>query len=132
MRDQREQASGGVNLYELCRTESDGEYLRRAVENGSECAAMALGDMALTDTDVPFWKVEAGMGIDETVRPRHGAQFAWYLLAAEGGCEEAMERVAAAYQCGYPVERDCERSLLWASRRNGGEIPEAALHVTGR
>lgn len=93
------------------------EYYRRAAEKGSEKAILALGDRSLKDTSVPFWKQATNLeGITEKLREQHVAQFAWYLLAAEGGCVGAMPHIVTAYYYGYPVEKDQEQAFLWACR----------------
>ena len=54
--------------------------------------------------------------MSEDLFERHKAQFAWYLLAAEGGCIEVMPRIATAYHYGYPCEKNDETAFLWATR----------------
>lgn len=93
------------------------EYYRKAAEKGCETAILALGDRALRDIDVPFWKQAADSAkVTENIREQHKAQFAWYLLAAQGGCVRIMPHIATAYHYGYPCEKNDEQAFLWASR----------------
>lgn len=102
---------------DLYSEEKADEYYRKAAEKGSEKAILALGNRALKDTAVPFWKQAKDLdGITENLREQHTAQFAWYLLAAEGGCVEVMPHIVTAYHYGYPTEKDREQAFLWASR----------------
>ncbi len=102
---------------DLYNEEKADEYYRKAAEKGSEKAILALGDRALKDTAVPFWKQAKDLdGVTENLREQHTAQFAWYLLAAEGGCVEVMPHIVTAYHYGYPTEKDQEQAFLWASR----------------
>lgn len=90
-------------------------YYRKAAEKGNIKAILALGDRSLKNTDIPFWKCTAN-DLSEDLYERHKAQFAWYLLAAEGGCVEVMPRIATAYHYGYPCEKNDEMAFLWATR----------------
>lgn len=90
-------------------------YYRKAAEKGNIKAILALGDRSLKNTDIPFWKRTAD-DLSEDLFERHKAQFAWYLLAAEGGCVEVMPHIATAYHYGYPCEKNDETAFLWAAR----------------
>lgn len=93
------------------------EYYRKAAEKGCETAILALGDRALRDIDVPFWKQVADSAkVTENIREQHKAQFAWYLLAAQGGCVRIMPHIATAYHYGYPCEKNDKTAFLWAAR----------------
>ena len=102
-------------------TESDvlqaEEYYRRAAEKGSEKAIIALGTLALKDTEIPFWIQATDLcETEDAIHEQHKTQFAWYLLAAEGGMTEAMTKVSVAYHYGYPCEKNDDTAFLWASR----------------
>lgn len=93
------------------------EYYRRAAEKGSEKAIIALGTLALKDTEMPFWiQATDSQETSDVIREQHKTQFAWYLLAAEGGLTEAMTKVSVAYHYGYPCDKNDETAFLWASR----------------
>ncbi|MBE6707645.1 MAG: sel1 repeat family protein [Ruminococcaceae bacterium] len=93
------------------------EYFRRAAEKGSEKAIIALGTLALKDTEIPFWIQATGsQETSDVIREQHKTQFAWYLLAAEGGLTEAMTKVSVAYHYGYPCDKNDDAAFLWASR----------------
>lgn len=100
------------------------QYLRRAADNGSVRAIIALADSELEDTDVPFWQQAAQLRKSEfaskrpkrKVRAQHKKQMAWYRLAAEAGDINAMNALSMAYHLGYPEERNDEQAFLWASR----------------
>lgn len=100
------------------------QYLRRAVDQGSIPAIIALGDLELTDTDIPFWQQATQLRDLEfpdkkpkrKIREQHKKQMAWYCLAAEAGDTDAMNALSMAYHLGYPGKRDDEQAFLWASR----------------
>ena len=100
------------------------QYLRQAVDQGSIPAIIVLGDLELTDTDIPFWQQATQLRDLEfpdkkpkrKIREQHKKQMAWYCLAAEAGDTDAMNALSMAYHLGYPEKRDDERAFLWASR----------------
>lgn len=106
---------GNLSDNDLCDEEKSAAYYRKAAEKGNIKAILALGDRSLKNTDIPFWKCTAN-DLSEDLYERHKAQFAWYLLAAEGGCTEVMPRIATAYHYGYPCEKNDETAFLWAAR----------------
>ena len=59
---------------------------------------------------------DANFAASPELRERHKRQFAWFLLAAEGGSTDAMTSVAVAYHYGYPCDKNDETAFLWASR----------------
>lgn len=99
-------------------------YLRRAADQGSVSAIIALGDLALEDTDLPFWEQAVqlrdlehpGKRPKRKIREQHKKQMAWYRLAAEAGDSDAMGALSLAYHLGYPEDRDDVQAFLWASR----------------
>lgn len=101
-----------------------GQYLRRAADGGSIPAIIALGDLELENTDIPFWQQAAQLRDLEypdrkpkrKVRNQHKKQMAWYRLAAEAGDTNAMNALSMACHLGYPENRDDEQAFLWASR----------------
>lgn len=106
---------GNLSDNDLYDEEKSAAYYRKAAEKGNIKAILALGDRSLKNTDIPFWKCTAN-DLSEDLYGRHKAQFAWYLLAAEGGCIEVMPRIATAYHYGYPCEKNDETAFLWAAR----------------
>ena len=106
---------GNLSDNDLYDEEKSAAYYRKAAEKGNIKAILALGDRSLKNTDIPFWKCTAN-DLSEDLYERHKAQFAWYLLAAEGGCIEVMPRIATAYHYGYPCEKNDETAFLWAAR----------------
>lgn len=100
------------------------QYLRRAADNGSVRAIIALADSELDGTDVPFWQQAAQFYNSEhpdkrpkrKIREQHKKQMAWYRLAAEAGDINAMNALSMAYHLGYPEERNDKQAFLWASR----------------
>ena len=97
------------------------QYLRRAADRGYVPAIIELSNFELLTGDADFWKVAVKQNEpDFTVIPelleRHKRQFAWFLLAAEGGSMEAMTNVVIAYHYGYPCDKNDEAAFLWASR----------------
>lgn len=106
---------GNLSDNDLYDEEKSASYYRKAAEKGNIKAILALGDRSLKNTDIPFWKCTAN-DLSEDLYERHKAQFAWYLLAAEGGCIEVMPRIATAYHYGYPCEKNDETAFLWAAR----------------
>lgn len=106
---------GNLSDHDLYDEEKAAAYYRKAAETGNIKAILALGDRSLKNTDIPFWKCTAN-DLSEDLYERHKAQFAWYLLAAEGGCIEVMPRIATAYHYGYPCEKNDETAFLWAVR----------------
>lgn len=106
---------GNLSDNDLYDEEKSAAYYRKAAEKGNIKAILALGDRSLKNTDIPFWKRTAN-DFSEDLFERHKAQFAWYLLAAEGGCIEVMPRIATAYHYGYPCEKNDETAFLWAAR----------------
>ena len=96
-------------------------FLRRAADKGYAPAIIGLSTLELLEGDDNFWKVALKCNEpDFTVIPelyeRHKRQFAWFLLAAEGGSTEAMTKASIAYHYGYPCEKNDEIAFLWASR----------------
>lgn len=106
---------GNLSDNDLYDEEKSAAYYRKAAEKGNIKAILALGDRSLKNTDIPFWKCTTN-DLSEDLYERHKAQFAWYLLAAEGGCIEVMPRIATAYHYGYPCEKNDETAFLWAAR----------------
>ena len=115
--------------------------LRRAAENGSAAAMIALGDMALADTAVPFWQQAAQLReLSAPGRPpkrkivrQHRAQMAWYRSAAAAGDTSAMNALGMAYHLGYPEKRDDAQAFLWVSRAadaGDGEAMYQAAYLT--
>ena len=103
-----------AQLYDPVKAE---QYYMRAAEKGSEKAMIALGKMALKDTDTPFWfSAVDSTGIGDEIRKQHLAQFKWHSRAAELGCVEAMTHLVIAYHYGYPCEKDDASAFMWASR----------------
>lgn len=100
------------------------QYLRRAADSGSVRAIIALADLELVDTDIPFWQQAAQLRDiaypdkrpKRKVREQHKKQMAWYRLAAEAGDTDAMNALSMAYHLGYPESRDDEQAFVWASR----------------
>lgn len=111
--------SGGFYNEELAR-----QYFRRAADSGSVRAIIALADLELADTDIPFWQQAAQLRDLEypdkrpkrKIREQHKKQMAWYRLAAEAGDTNAMNALSMAYHLGYPENRDDAQAFLWASR----------------
>lgn len=111
--------SGGFYNEELAR-----QYLRRAADSGSIQAIIALSDLELADTDIPFWQQAAQLRDSEypdkhpkrKIQKQHKKQMAWYRLAAEAGDTDAMCALSMAYHLGYPENRDDREAFLWASR----------------
>ena len=96
-------------------------FLRRAADKGYVPAIIELGALELLSGDESFWKEalkrnEPDFAVSSELYERHKRQFAWFLLAAEGGSTEAKTRVAIAYHYGYPCEKNDETAFLWASR----------------
>lgn len=99
-------------------------YLQRAADGGSVQAIIALSDLELVDTDIPFWQQAAQLQSFEypakqpkkKIQSQHKKQMEWYRLAAEAGDTDAMGALSMAYHLGYPEERDDVEAFLWASR----------------
>ncbi len=97
------------------------QFLRRAADKGYVPAIIELGALELLTGDESFWKEalkrnESDFAVIPELYERHKRQFAWFLLAAEGGSTEAMTKVSIAYYYGYPCEKNDETAFLWASR----------------
>lgn len=97
------------------------QFLRRAADKGYVPAIIELSKLELLDGDDNFWKVainsiEPDFALNPELYERHKRQFAWFLLAAEGGSTDAMTSVAVAYHYGYPCDKNDETAFLWASR----------------
>ncbi len=97
------------------------QFLRCAADKGYVPAIIELGDLELLTGDENFWKEalkcnEPDFVVLPELLERHKRQFAWFLLAAEGGLAEAMTKVAIAYHYGYPCDKNDETAFLWASR----------------
>ncbi len=97
------------------------QFLRRAADKGDVRAILGLSTLELLEGDDNFWKValkakEPDFTVEPELLERHKRQFAWYLLASEGGSVEAMTNIAIAYHYGYPCEQSDEQAFLWASR----------------
>ena len=96
-------------------------FLRRAADKGYVPAIIELGKLELLEGDENFREValkcnDANFAASPELRERHKRQFAWFLLAAEGGSTDAMTSVAVAYHYGYPCDKNDETAFLWASR----------------
>ena len=96
-------------------------FLRRAADKGYVPAIIELGTLELLAGDENFWKEalkrnEPDFAVIPELHERHKRQFAWFLLAAEGGSVEAMTKASLAYHYGYPCEKNDETAFLWASR----------------
>ncbi len=97
------------------------EYLRRAADKGYSPAISELAKLELMAGDDDFWKLaikqnEPDFSVIPELLERHKRQFAWYLLAAEGGSLDGMTKVVIAYHYGYPCDKNDETAFLWASR----------------
>ena len=103
-------ADANYDVYDLNQAEY---YYRQAADCGSEKAVLALAKLALKDTNIAFWNWDV-QEKNETIYHQHKNQFAWYLLAAEGGCVDAMCHIAYAYHKGYPCMRDDDIAYKWA------------------
>ncbi len=99
-------------------------FLTRAAAVGSTQAMLALGDLALVDTDISFWQQAAqlrnysspGNPPKRRIIKQHKKQMEWYIVAAESGNTDAMSALGMAYHLGYPEKRNDEQAFLWASR----------------
>ena len=85
---------------------------------------LALGDLALTDTDISFWQQAAQLRDlsvpcklpTRKIIKQHQKQMEWYIAAAKSGNTAAMSVLGMAYHLGYPEKRDDEQAFLWSSR----------------
>lgn len=108
-------------------------YLRRAANQGSVLAIIALGDREVKDFEMPFWiaamrqkSLEMPMKKPKRkIREQHKKQLAWYQFAAEAGDTDAMNALSIAYHMGYPIDRDDMQAFLWASRAADAGDPSA-------
>ena len=96
-------------------------FLRRAADKGCVPAILALGTLELLSGDENFWQEalkrnEPNFTVIPELHERHKRQFAWFLLAAEGGSVDAMTKASLAYHYGYPCEKNDETAFVWSSR----------------
>lgn len=111
--------------------------LTRAADSGSTQAMLALGDLALTNTNISFWQQAAqlrnysspGNPPKRRIIKQHKKQMEWYIVAAESGNTDAMSALGMAYHLGYPEKRDDEQAFLWASRAADSGNAEAVYQT---
>ena len=77
----------------------DTEEIKAAAEAGNDAAEFRLSQLY----DSGRW------GVDKD--PQEA--FKWYLLAAQGGMYEAMQKVAFKYEFGKGVDEDIREALKW-------------------
>lgn len=108
-------------------------FLTCAADSGSTQAMLALGDLALTETDISFWQQAAQLRDlsapcklpKRKIIKQHKKQMEWYIAAAKSGNVDAMSAIGMAYHLGYPEKRNDEQAFLWASRAADAGNPEA-------